>query len=97
MLKKMLGKPSEKNNYIKGDNNIMYTFTIVVHIVNCHPLFWSKSNIEYYLPEPNCPNRIANIISAVKYIKIVQNVRIFENFSMICNAKKKNFLKHEIT
>ena len=29
---------------------------------------WQKLNIEYYLPQTNCPNRIANIIRAVKYI-----------------------------
>ena len=34
-------------------------------------LFCSESNIEYYSPQPNCPNRIANIISAVKYIRII--------------------------
>ena len=31
------------NDNIKGGNNIMYTFTIVVHIVNvyyCHPLIY---------------------------------------------------------
>ena len=34
-------------------------------------LFWSELNIKYYLPYPNCPNQITNIICAVKYIQIV--------------------------
>ena len=42
-------------------------------------LFWSESNIEYYSPQQNCPNRIANIIHAVKYIRIIFELfKIFE-------------------
>ena len=34
-------------------------------------LFWSELNIEYYSPKTNCPNRITNIIRAVKFIRMI--------------------------
>ena len=34
-------------------------------------LFWTESNIEYYSRFQNWPNRITNIIRAVKYIRII--------------------------
>ena len=59
---------------------IISTLSSPINVYQCtnEYLFWSESNIEYYSPQPNCPNRIANIIRAVKYIRIVQNIRIFE-------------------
>ena len=47
-----------------------YAIAVLYQCTNEY-LFWSESNIEYYSPQPNCLNRIANIIRAVKYIRII--------------------------
>ena len=74
-------------------NTSQISVIVNFHVNQCtnEYLFWSESNIEYYSPQPNCPNQIANIICAVKYIRIIQNIRILEYFQIICKCKDEKF------